>query len=236
MQRQIPLPISESARPDFDNYARGSNGLVVDMLAGLWRDDKVRQLFLCGPAQSGKSHLLAALHGQYLSATRRSFYISLDQTRQQSSGLTPALLESLDNYDLIVLDDVDQVAGQPDWETSLFNLINFVREGQGKMVFSAASAPSLEHWKLADLVSRLIWGPVLKLVPLNEAEVRDAMFAAAEQRGMKLDSEAADFLLKRYRRDASSLLSAISVLDTESLAAGRERITIPFLKQCFVFD
>jgi DnaA family protein len=235
MQRQLPLPIAEAAAPGFDNFARGSNGLVVDMLAGLANDNKVQQLFLCGPGQSGKSHLLSALHAQYLGASKRSFYVSLNRSHQ-GGALTPALLESLDNYELIVIDDVDHVAGLADWETSLFNLINFVRERHGKMVFSAAAAPSLETFELADLVSRLAWGPVLKLVPLNESEIRDAMFSAAQQRGMKLDSEAADFLLKRYKRDASSLLSAISILDNESLAAGRERITIPFLKQCFVFD
>ena len=236
MQRQLPLPIAEVAAPGFDNFARGRNGLIVDMLAGLENDHKVRQLFLCGPSQSGKSHLLTALHTQYLGASKRSFYVSLNRAQQGGATLTPLLLEALDNYELILIDDVDHVAGLANWETSLFNLINFVRERHGKMVFSAAAAPSLEAFGLADLVSRLTWGPVLKLVPLNESEIRDAMFSAAQQRGMKLDGDAADFLLKRYKRDASSLLSAISILDNESLAAGRERITIPFLKQCFVFD
>ncbi len=245
MQQQLPLPIVAPEACSFDNYAKGSNGLVVELLASLDQSADVRQVFLCGPPQSGKSHLLVALHGHYLAVGKKSFYVSLNDVMQSDGtpsesqamqpSFDPALLESLDHYDLIAIDDVDQVAGQDDWETSLFNLINFVREGEGKIIFSASAAPSMERWKLADLLSRFTWGPVLKLVPLNEIEIRQAMLAAAQLRGMKLDTDAVDFLLKRYRRDASSLLSAIAILDAESLAAGRKRITIPFLKQCFDF-
>ena len=230
MHPQIPLPLGQAPKPDLENFARGENGLIVDIIAELINSDKTRQVFLWGPAQSGKSHLLLAVHRQWLEAGRRSFYASLDGTT-----LTSGLLDAVEGYDLIALDDIDCIAGQPSWEQSLFNLINFAREEQGKIVFSAATAPSSQMWGLADLVSRLSWGPVLKLTALSEADVRTAMMVSAEQRGMKLDQEAIDFLLKRYSRDASSLLQAIDVLDRESLAAGRERITIPFLKRCFDF-
>lgn len=231
MHPQIPLPIANAAEPSLSNYSRGDNGLIVDIIAELGRSDKTRQVYLWGPAQSGKTHLLLAAHQQWLEAERRSFYVSLADTT-----LTSGLLDSLDGYDLIALDDLDSVAKQPSWEQALFNLINFTREGRGKIIFSAASAPSAQVWTLADLVSRLSWGPVLKLTGLSENDIRSAMMASAEQRGMKVDKEAIDFLLKRYSRDVSSLLQAIETLDRESLAAGRERITIPFLKRCFVFE
>lgn len=231
MHRQIPLAIVDAAPRRLQNFTRGGNGLVVDIFAGLADSDQVKQVYLWGPPQSGKSHLLVALHNQYLESSRRSFYVSLSD-----NTLTPVLLESLDNYDLIAIDDVNSVAGDAEWERSLFNLINFSRECGGKILFGASSAPTADDWSLADLVSRFSWGPVLKLVALNENEIRDAMLASADQRGMRMDKEAADFLLKRYRRDVGSLLAAIETLDTESLAAGRERITIPFLKRCFVFD
>lgn len=231
MHRQIPLAIVDAAPKRLQNFTRGGNGLVVDIIAALADSDEVKQVYLWGPPQSGKSHLLVALHRQYLELSRRSFYVSLSDTT-----LTPVLLDSLDNYDLIAIDDVNCVAGHAEWERSLFNLINSVRDSGGKILFGASSAPTAANWALADLVSRFSWGPVLKLVALNENEIRDAMLASADQRGMRMDEEAADFLLKRYRRDVGSLLAAIETLDTESLAAGRERITIPFLKRCFVFD
>lgn len=231
MQQQIPLPLAADVVPGFDNFARGSNALVVDMLAGIGDSADVQQVYLWGAQQSGKSHLLTALHRQSLQRNRQSFYVSL-----RGSSMQPQLLESLDSYDVLLIDDVDRQAQRAEWEQALFNLINFVRERGGKMVFSASVPPTAQHWSLPDLVSRFTWGPVVKLASLEEHEVRDAMMAAAVARGIKLDVEAVDFLLKRYRRDVSSLLAAIEVLDAESLAAGRDRITVPFLKRCFVFD
>lgn len=231
MHPQLPLPIAHAPKPGLSNFSRGDNGLVVDIVAELITSDKTRQVYLWGPAQCGKTHLLLAAHQQWLEAGRRSFYASLGD-----ATLNSGLLESLDGYDLIALDDLNSVAKQPSWELALFNLINFTREGRGKILFSATSAPSPQLWSLADLVSRLSWGPVLKLAALSENDVRSAMIVSAEQRGMKVDEEAIDFLLKRYSRDVTSLLQAIEILDRESLAAGRERITIPFLKRCFVFD
>lgn len=229
--QQLPLPIANAAQPSIGNFSRGRNGLLVDIVEGLTSSDDVRQVYLWGGVFSGKTHLLLAAHHQWLTLGRRSFYASLNDTT-----LSPDLLESLDGYDFIALDDIGRVAKIEAWEQALFNLINFCRESQGKILFAANSAPSADNWLLADLVSRLSWGPVLKLESLNEAEIHAAMMESADRRGMKLDREAADFLLKRYSRDVNSLLQAIETLDRESLAAGRERITIPFLKRCFVFD
>jgi len=236
VHHQLPLPLGTDVVPRFDNFARGSNGLIVDLLSGLsdienGKSDDIKQVYVWGVEHSGKSHLLTALHRQALSLHQQSFHASLG-----SATINSQMLEALDGYDLILLDDVDHVASDREWEMALFNLINFVRERNGKIVFSASAPPTDENWSLPDLVSRFTWGPVLRLEALNESEIRDAMVMSAEHRGMKLDMEAVDFLLKRYRRDVSSLLAAIDVLDVESLAAGRARITIPFLKRCFVFD
>ena len=82
----------------------------------------------------------------------------------------------------------------------------------------------------------------LEIIDLAETELGGIKEVTARIEGervfarMKFESGALDFLLKRYRRDVSSLLSAIEVLDSESLAAGRASITVPFLKRCFVFD
>jgi len=118
--------------------------------------------------------------------------------------LSVDLFDALDDYALLAIDDIDCIAGQKDWEQALFNLINFVRERSGKIIFSASTAPASGEWLLADLESRLSWGPVLKLEALSDTNVREALMMAVEKKG----------------------------LDRESLAAGRAKITIPFLKAC----
>lgn len=217
--------------PSFGNFSRGENGLAVDLVADLLSASGAQQLYLWSREQCGKSHLLLAAHQQWMAAGYRSFYVSLADT-----SLPASVLDSIDGYDLVALDDVDCVSHSVDWEHALFNLINFSRENGGKLIFSANSPPSTDHWSLADLASRMSWGPVLKLQTLKEDDIRTAICDAAEQRGLQLETGAVDFLLKRYRRDVGSLLQAVATLDTESLAAGRARITIPFMKRCLVFD
>ena len=98
MHPQLPLPIMQATGPSLSNFSRGDNGLVVDIVAGLFDSDNNRQVYLWGPAQSGKTHLLAAAHQQWLAAGRRSFYVSL-----REATLNASLLEALDGYDLLRL-------------------------------------------------------------------------------------------------------------------------------------
>jgi len=185
------------------------------------------QLFFWGGRPCGKTHLLLAAHNDFVNAGAKSFYLSL-----KDAALSSGVLDSLDGYALIALDDIDTVAGDPVWEQSLFNLINAIRQRHGKIVFAANSAPASGGWKLADLVSRLNWGPVVKLNPLTEADIRQTLMMVVGNRGLEMSQETLDYLLSRHDRDVHSLLSTVEVLDRESLAAGRASITIPFLKSC----
>lgn len=227
MQRQLPLPLSPTLVPTFDNFCHGANGFAVDMVQSLQQADDVSQLYLWGGVQCGKSHLLLAAHNEFVAANKQSFYVSL-----KDATLTSGLLEALDGHALVALDDIDSVAGEKAWEQALFNLINFTRERAGKVIFSASHAPTLGEWALPDLVSRLSWGPVIKLEPLSDIDVREALMMAVDEKGLQMPEETADYLLKRHSRDVNSLLKVVALLDRESLAAGRARISIPFLKTC----
>ena len=226
-RRQLPLPLSPATVPVYDNYYRGDNGLAVDLVADLRQTTDAGQLYLWGTEHSGKTHLLLAAHNEFTAAGDRSFYASL-----KDQALSVNLLDGLDRYSLVALDDIDHVAGNHEWEHALFNLINFSREQSGKVLFGASSSPAAAGWLLADLESRLGWGPVLKLELLSDADIRQVLLEAVDGKGLEMPGEAVDYLLKRRRRDVGSLLETVALLDRESLAAGRARITIPFLKSC----
>jgi len=228
-QRQLPLPLSPSVVPSFDNYLCGDNGLALDVVKSLVPSSDTQQVYLWGGQQSGKTHLLLALHNDYVANNHQSFYVSLKDTT-----LSSALFSELDGNTLIALDDIDQIANDTDWEQSLFNLINFSREQQGKMIFSAGISPVSERWELPDLSSRLSWGPVLKLEGLGEDDIRQAVMMTVESKGLRITPETVDYLLKHHSRDVSSLLETVSMLDREALAAGKADITIPFLKACLL--
>lgn len=225
--RQLPLPLSPTVVPAYSNYFHGANSLAFKLAQQLSATTDTSQLYLWGSSQSGKTHLLLAAYNEFVALGLRSFYVSL-----KDQSLSSDLLDSLDGYALLAIDDVDTIAGNKDWEQALFNLINFSREQSGKILFGASAAPASAGWQLADLQSRLGWGPVIKMDVLSDADVRQAFLLAADSKGLQMPDETTDYLLKRHSRDLTSLLETVALLDRESLAAGRARITIPFLKSC----
>jgi DnaA family protein len=89
--------------------------------------------------------------------------------------------------------------------------------------------PDQSGFGLADLASRLGWGVTYSLKPLGEDDVLKALTSRAAARGLELPEETAQFLLRRFPRDLSSLFVLLDALDVASLVEQR-RLTIPFVK------
>jgi DnaA family protein len=144
--------------------------------------------------------------------------------------LAPELLEGLEQQALIAIDDVQAIAGMPQWEEALFHLYNRVRDYGHRLVVSATVAPAGLTLTLPDLISRLGWGPVFQLATLSDADKRAALQMRARRRGLELGNEVAEYLLRRCPRDMDSLFSLLNQLDRASLVAQR-RLTIPFVRE-----
>ncbi len=227
---QAPLALERGTDFSFENFHVGENRLLVEILRNL-ANGAERQVYLWGAGNSGKTHLLNACHRAELARHRKSFYLSLD-----GEPVSTAVFDALDGVDVICIDNLHGVAGKPDWEIALFNLINDSRASGARLVMSAVAPPASSGWQLADLTSRLSWGPVLQLHRLQEDACLAALIERAEVRGMQFDSAAARYLMQRYSRDVGVLLELVPLFDRETLAAGRRRITIPFLRRCLALD
>jgi DnaA family protein len=83
---------------------------------------------------------------------------------------------------------------------------------------------------LPDLISRLEWGPIFELQPMDDAGRARALALHAEARGLVLSGGVQNFLLRRAPRDNHALLAMLQRLDEGSLVHQR-RLTIPFVKQ-----
>lgn len=217
-QLALDIGLRDSAR--FENYTVGANQAALATLqAG-------SEPFVClvGGTATGKTHLLqAGCHA--VAPAAAAIYLPL----REHGELAPAVLEGLEQYRLVCLDDVDAVAGAADWERALFHLYNAVRERGGRLVVSAAQVPNAAGFALADLRSRLGWGPVFQLRPLAEADRLGALQQRARYRGLDLPDEVGEYLLRRSPRDMASLFALLERLDQASLVAQR-RLTIPFVR------
>ncbi|WP_139556843.1 DnaA regulatory inactivator Hda [Methylotetracoccus oryzae] len=225
MAEQIPLALGFQPRATFDEYWPGANAEPVRHLEAIADGDGERFILLWGDEGSGKSHLLQAT---CRSAHRRgdsAAYLPLRLLRP----LGAEIFEGLDDHALVCIDDLDAIAGQSEFEQGLFGLYNRLRDGNATLVVSAAGPPQQLDIGLPDLRSRLSWGLVLRLVPLDENDTLAAIALYARQLGLELSPQVSRFLLAHCRRDFTSLRHLLERLDRATLAAKR-RLTIPFIK------
>ncbi len=222
---QLPLNIQLPSVATFDSFVTGENTLLPELLKQAAQQQGELQLYCWSETGLGKSHLLQAACRFAVGERRKAAYLPLAQL----AGHSPAVLENLEFMHLICVDDVRIIAGNAQWEQALFSLINRCRAQSCRLVFAADRNIQDLGLQLADLVSRLAWGPVFQLRPLaDEAKLR-VLQQRAQARGMDLPDSAGQYLLTHYPRELKFLCEQLDMLDRASLVEQR-KLTIPFIK------
>jgi len=222
---QLPLPVQLRPEADFSEFLAGPNteavAAVVAWAAG--RGDPF--IYLFGPPGTGKTHLLHAACHQASRTGRSIVYVPLGEP-----GLAPSLLTDLEAAQLIALDDIQTVAGDQAWELGLFDLFNRVRAAHRGLLISGQAPVCDLALGLADLRSRLAWGPGYRLHPLGEEECEQLLREAAHRRGLQIGPDLSRYIMRRYRRDAGALLDLLNRLDEKSLREKR-RPTVRLVRE-----
>lgn len=226
---QLPLSVKLSDEATLSNFFAGPNEqavMAVEALADPRISPADYSLYLWGAAGSGRSHLLQAACHRMAGAGGLAMYLPLADV----VGHGPALLEGMEDVDLLCLDGLDALAGNALWEEALFHLYNRLREQGGRLLLAASAPPRNMDFRLADLTSRLAWGLVFQLQALTDQDKQEAIKLRAERRGLQLSDEVARYMLNRGARGMGELFAALEKLDQASLQA-QHRLTIPFVKR-----
>ena len=126
-----------------------------------------------------------------------------------------------------VVDDVHLLNNAA--QIDLFNQYNQHKEINEFMITAGLHAPTQMGLR-DDLATRLAWGLVYQLHPLNDAEKAIALKHHAFERGMKLPDEVVDYCLRYLRRDLPTLMATLDALDEWSLTM-QKPITVPMLRK-----
>jgi len=213
----------------FDSYyvaPDSANAELVNVLQSIFTSSDAQQNIIWGEKSSGKTHLLQACCAKAAEVHHTVSYIPLKDFKAYGTEV----LEGLTQSKLIVIDDIEAVLGDREWEVALFNLINITRENEQSLLLSSVDNPRKLDGILPDLASRLIWGGSYQLQALTDEEKPKALQARAEQRGFKLKDNVIEYVYRRYPRDIESLMEILNKLDEESFRQ-KSLITIPFAKQ-----
>ena len=219
--QQLPLEFQHVQEQSFDQFIFGSNSDLLPIL----NDPLQNVLFVWGNSFSGKTHLLSALYHQYLKENKSAIFLPLSIKQE----LSVDILENIETSALICIDDIDAIAGDRQWEESLFYLYNQMKTSGNKMLISSHSNAVNLNFCLNDLKSRLQWGITYQLKPLMDAEKIQLLQNRAQLKSFSLSDDVAQFLLNRVSRNLPDLIQLLDKLDYASLSQQR-KLTIPFVK------
>mgnify|MGYP005666949087 CR=1 FL=1 len=218
---QLAFQLKTAPSPSIDNFVVGQNReLVATIGRFLKRSSDVRFLYLWGLADSGKTHLLRAAGVAWESLGHGVCY---DMRLVEAHTLNDELC--------LCIDDIDQL--NADEQIDFFNIYNEIRNCGGRMVMAGRQPLSALDLR-ADVLTRLGWGLIYQVFPLDDTQKTEALVEYAKLRGFSISKEVIAFVLARYPRDLRSLVALLDGLDRYSMELKRG-ITIPLVKSFFNF-
>ena len=222
---QLPLGLALRDSARFDSFFAAQNREAVASLRTAACGEGESLIYIAAHTGMGKTHLLQAACHAAGECGHMAGYLPLRELHHAGA----AVFEGLEQLEVVCLDDVDAIAGEPSREYALFDLFNRLRDAGRTLLMTALRRPDEAGFGLPDLVSRLGWGVCYVLKPMAEPDIMAALACRARGRGLELPEETAQFLIRRFPRDLPTLFALFDTLDFASLVAQR-RLTIPFVK------
>jgi len=224
---QLPFDFSISEKYTFDNFlASSSNAELVTLLKdfGAYREAVA---FIWGIEGVGKSHLLQAVCvDQESRGVIQPLYLPMKKIHMYGTEV----FNSLHHMDLVCIDDLQCIVGQPEWEEALFEFFNRSRDAGVRLLVAADAPPRGLEFALPDLASRMSWGVTYQLHELNDEEKMAALAQRAIEKQLTMSADVLNYIFNRHSRELHSLLDVMDTLDQLSLAEKR-RLTVPFVRQ-----
>ena len=216
--KQLVLDIGLPTEPTMANFCVGGNAALLAHLQ-LWLQGAVADVptYLWGMAGSGKSHVLRAGASELHSQGARLGWLDASVYGEREFDASWAA---------VLLDDVHCYT--PAQQHLAFNWLINAQTHQCPVLAAGEYAPVALPLR-DDLRTRLGWGHVFGLEPLDEAAQRLVLRQSALDRGLQLGDEVLDYMLKRFSRDLGSLMELLQRMDHYALQTQRA-ITIPLIK------
>ncbi|MGB0128679.1 MAG: DnaA regulatory inactivator Hda [Rhodocyclaceae bacterium] len=215
--KQLLLDIQPDAPPTFEGFVTGTNGELLAALETLAAVPARESFYLWGMPGSGRSHLLRATGLAAQNQGRPVAFVegprAGDEMEMPADGL-------------LIVDDVHQLGGAA--QIALFRAFNAARD-LGLALLLAGDVPPLQLALREDLRTRIGSALVFQVHPLDDEGKAQILACHAAGRGMRVEREVIDYLLRHGERDLPYLMAVLRALDRVSLERQRN-ITIPLLK------
>ncbi|QPJ62697.1 MAG: ATP-binding protein [Candidatus Nitronauta litoralis] len=197
-----------------------------------------QSLFIFGRRGAGKTHLLMAMGNEASNNGQDTLYISCKEWVEKLNSAAPEQglewASEVSRHQLLLMDDVDTLAGAPQAQEILYQVYNTIRENGDRLVLTSQVAPGQFQETESYLTSRFQWGLTAEIGPLDEKSQASVLAKLGRDRGLELTERVLHFLVQRLPRDYPSLKNAIEKINIESLRQ-KKKVSLPLIKSVLDF-
>jgi chromosomal replication initiator protein len=219
------------ARFTFDTWVVGkSNEFATAAARRVAEDTKasINPLFLYGGVGLGKTHLMTAIawHIRRRHPQRRVMYLSAEKfmfqfIRAMRSKDTMSFKEQFRSVDVLMIDDVQFIAGKDATQEEFFHTFNALVDQNKQIVLSADKSPSDLEGVEERVKSRLGWGLVADIHPTTYELRLGILQAKAERAGVAVPIKVLEFLAHKITQNIRELEGALNRITAHATLIGR---------------
>jgi chromosomal replication initiator protein len=224
----------------FDNYVVGSCNQFAHAAARAVANSPSRSynpLFIYGGVGMGKTHLMHAIGTALLEqySSMRIVYTSSERFMNEMIGCIksdrmPAFHRYYRSADVLLIDDIQILAGKERTQEEFFHTFNELYEHQKQIVISSDSAPKSTPGLVERLRSRFEWGLMVDIQPPDLETKMAILDKKAEIEGVTLPEDVRVYIATKTKSNVRELEGALVKLMAYSSVTGNP-ITLAMTQQ-----
>ncbi len=195
-------------------------------------------LFIHGGTGRGKTHLLHAIGQDFLARQPQARVVSMSAEkfmvefiRALRENDTIGFKSRLRSADLLLIDDVQFIAGKDSTQEEFFHTMNEIITAGRRLVITSDRAPQDLDGIAPRILSRLSWGLVADINPADyELRLNILQAKLAVLPGVDMPANVVEFLARRLTNSIRELEGALNRIAAYALMTGRT-IDLPFVEE-----
>ncbi|MEG0751723.1 MAG: chromosomal replication initiator protein DnaA [Oscillospiraceae bacterium] len=207
----------------FENFIVGQDNRFAHAAAQAVADKPARAynpLFIYGAPGLGKTHLLLAIKNELAikHPELAVLYIGGEQFTNEliagiSAGNTEPFHEKYRSVDVLLVDDVQFIGGKEATQEEFFHTFNTLHNAHKQIVLSSDRPPKEIKSLEERLRTRFEWGLLADVQPPDVETRISIIYRKAEQLGLELHSEVAEYIAANVKSDVRQLEGAVKKLN-----------------------
>jgi chromosomal replication initiator protein len=195
-------------------------------------------LFIHGGTGRGKTHLLHAIGQDFLARRPKARVVSMSAekfmvefVRALRENDTIGFKSRLRSADLLLIDDVQFIAGKDSTQEEFFHTMNEIITAGRRLVITSDRAPQDLDGIAPRILSRLSWGLVADINPADyELRLNILQAKLGALPGVDMPANVVEFLARRLTNSIRELEGALNRIAAYALMTGRA-IDLPFVEE-----